>query len=332
MKRVLTFLAAAGLLSLPAAATAHPAPGVPRITLGIKLLEAPVERKDDPRASSYIIDHLAPGTTIHRKLEVSNDSGKPLKLQMYAGRAGIHKGRFVYPSDGGRNELARWVTLEPARLTLHPHTRARVRATIRVPRRAPEGERYGVIWAQHRSAPGKHANIAMVQRVGTRVYLDIGPGGEQPSDFRITNLIPSRDRGGLPQLRTQVRNTGARAVDITGKLMLENGPDGLAAGPFTSDQGPTLAPGDTGEITFTLGTSIPKGPWTANVTLRSGLLEHTATGHLSFPDAGDGRPVRAVIASAGSNRLLWAGGAVALVALGLLTLAARRSSRNHTAS
>ncbi|MFB6985756.1 peptidase [Streptomyces sp. NPDC056178] len=327
MKRVLTLLAAAGLLSLPAAATAHTAPGVPRITLGIKLLEAPVERKGDPRAASYIIDHLTPGATIHRRLEVANDSRKPLKLRMYAGRAGIHGGHFVYLPDGRRNELTRWITLRPARLTLRPHTKARIRATIHVPRRASEGERYGVIWAQHRSAPGRHNNIAMVQRVGTRVYLDIGPGGEQPSDFRITNLIPARDRGGLPQLRAQVRNTGARAVDISGKLMLKNGPDGLAAGPFTSNQGPTLATGESGEITFTLGTSVPKGPWTSEVTLRSGLLEHIAAGHLSFPDTGDGRPVRAMIA-AGSGRALWAAGAATLVALGLLALAVRKRGRN----
>ncbi|MFE7268779.1 peptidase [Streptomyces sp. NPDC057592] len=298
--------------------------------MGIKLLEAPVERKDDPRASSYIIDHLAPGTTIHRKLEVANDSRKPLKLRMYAGRAGIHKGRFVYPPEGRGNELTDWISLEPAQLELRPNSKARVRATIRVPRRASEGERYSVIWVQHRSAPGRHANIAMVQRAGIRVYLDIGPGGELPSDFRITSLVPARDRSGLPQLRARVRNTGARAVDITGKLMLKNGPDGLAAGPFTSNQGPTLAPGDSGQITFTLGTSVPKGPWAAEVTLRSGLLEHTATGRASFPDAGEGRPVQAVIATVGSNRWLWAAGAVTLVALGPLTLAVRKRRQNTT--
>ncbi|MFJ4552900.1 hypothetical protein ACIP4X_27560 [Streptomyces sp. NPDC088817] len=77
MKQVLAILAAAGLFVLPAAATAHPAPEVPRITLGVKLLEAPVERKDDPRASSYIVDHLAPGSTIHRRVEVANDSSEP---------------------------------------------------------------------------------------------------------------------------------------------------------------------------------------------------------------------------------------------------------------
>ncbi|MFF7901895.1 hypothetical protein ACFZCV_24290 [Streptomyces sp. NPDC007920] len=76
MKQVLAILAAAGLFVLPAA-TAHPAPEVPRITLGVKLLEAPVERKDDPRASSYIVDHLAPGSTIHRRVEVANDSSEP---------------------------------------------------------------------------------------------------------------------------------------------------------------------------------------------------------------------------------------------------------------
>lgn len=291
---------------------------------GNQTSRAPAERKDDPRASTYIIDHLAPGTTIHRRLQVENGSRERLKLHLYPGAAGIHKGRFVYPPDGRHNELADWISLEPTRLDLRPGGKARFQATIRVPRKAWKGERYGVIWAQHRSAPGPQGNVGMINRVGIRVYLDIGPGGEQPSDFRITRLIPARDHGGVPLLRARVRNTGARAVDISGRLMLRDGPDGLAAGPFTSNQGPTLAPGETGEITFTLGTSIPKGPWAAEVTLRSGLLERTTTGRFSFPDSGDGRPVKAMLAPAGRFRLLWAAGAAALVALALLTIAVRR--------
>ncbi|MFF4863292.1 hypothetical protein ACWCRF_15975 [Streptomyces sp. NPDC002405] len=94
--------------------------------------------------------------------------------------------------------------------------------------------------------------------------------------------------------------------------------------PCTRHEGAYGRPGgETGEITFILGTSIPKGPWKADVTLRSGLLEHTATGRLSFPDAGDGRPVQAMIASVGSHRVVWAGGGAALAALGL-----RRRGRN----
>jgi hypothetical protein len=36
--------------------------------LGIRLLEAPVERRDDPRARLYVVDHVTPGTTITRRL------------------------------------------------------------------------------------------------------------------------------------------------------------------------------------------------------------------------------------------------------------------------
>lgn len=59
-------------------------------------------------------------------------------------------------------------------------------------------------------------------------------------------------------------------------------------------------------------------------------LAHTATGRASFSDAGEGRPVQAVIASAGSNRWLWAAGAATLVALGPLTLAVRKRRPNTT--
>ncbi|MEV5440665.1 hypothetical protein AB0K80_32380 [Streptomyces sp. NPDC052682] len=145
----------------------------------------------------------------------------------------------------------------------------------------------------------------MVTRAGVRVYLDIGPGGELPSSFRITRLIPARTQDGRPQLRVRVHNTGARAVDISGSLRLDGGPDGLTAGPFTNDRVLALAPRHKGTLAFTLGKSLPKGPWKAVVTLQSGMLKQTAGGRIRFPDAGTGHPVLAVLTSTRSLPLLW---------------------------
>ncbi|GAB2891594.1 hypothetical protein GCM10027074_69760 [Streptomyces deserti] len=310
MRRLLSCLLVAACCALGAGtAVARPSPPGPSqgkpVRLGIKLLEAPVDRRQDPRASSYIIDHLPPGAVIHRDIQVVNDNPNPLHVTLYPGAAAIRGGTFTFAPAGKRNELAGWISLARTRLTLDPWQKAAVPVTLRVPRTASAGERYAVIWAQHHSKPGPGGNIGMVTRAGVRVYLDIGPGGELPSSFRITRLIPARTQDGRPQLRVRVHNTGARAVDISGSLRLGSGPDALTAGPFTNDRVLTLAPRHKGTLAFTLGKGVPKGPWKAVVTLQSGMLKQTASGRIRFPDAGTGHPVLAVLTSTRSSPLLW---------------------------
>ena len=45
--------------------------------IGLRLVDAPATARDDPRAQVYIVDHLAPGTVIHRRIEVSNTHAPP---------------------------------------------------------------------------------------------------------------------------------------------------------------------------------------------------------------------------------------------------------------
>jgi hypothetical protein len=308
------------LAGSPTAITAPVAVGEPPpVRFGIKLLDAPVSREDDPRAHAYIIDHLPPGATIQRHIQVVNQTASRLVLELYPGMASIQDGQFAFAPAGTPGDLTRWITLDPASVDLAPYGSATALTTIHVPPDATAAERYGVIWAEHRSPPGPQGNVGLNSRVGIRVYLDIGPGGEPASDFHIDQLVPARTPDGRPQLRAQVHNTGGRAVDITGTLSLASGPDGLAAGPFPVDHGRTLAPGDTATTTITLGTSLPAGPWQASLILRSGLIEHTATATITFPAARLGAPV--TMTSPWPARLLAAG---LILATGTLALALRR--------
>ena len=68
IKRSLVFiLLAAGTLVPAAGASAQTQPPAPPAgSIGIRLLEAPVNRENDPRARIYIVDHVSQGTTIAR--------------------------------------------------------------------------------------------------------------------------------------------------------------------------------------------------------------------------------------------------------------------------
>ena len=80
------------LILLLTTAAATPAPAQPAdgtAHLSIKLLDAPTSRRDDPRARLYIVDHLNPGQTIHRRVQVTNDSGTPRAIELYPAAATI---------------------------------------------------------------------------------------------------------------------------------------------------------------------------------------------------------------------------------------------------
>jgi hypothetical protein len=72
-------------------------PKQPQGMFGLRLLEAPVIRRDDPRAYTSIVDHLNPGTGIHRRVEVSNMSPNPLRIELCAAAASIGKRRSPSP-------------------------------------------------------------------------------------------------------------------------------------------------------------------------------------------------------------------------------------------
>jgi hypothetical protein len=268
--------------------------------IGIRLLDAPVSRRDDPRAHVYIIDFLAPGTIISRHVEVSNTTTVPQSIQVYAAAADLRNATFAFADGSTPNELTRWISLDRTALTLPPRGRADVAVTIRVPAAASSGERYAVIWAQAVAPPTGSANIGSINRVGVRIYLDIGPGGEPPSDFRIVSITPGRTPHGEPEVFARVRNTGGRAVDLSGWLTLSNGPGSLSAGPFAVAGGTTLAPGEVARATVVLDRRLPNGPWHAHLVLASGLLQRTADADITFPTIGIGRPVVPASVSAGS--------------------------------
>ncbi|MFD0785968.1 hypothetical protein ACFQZ8_18855 [Micromonospora azadirachtae] len=285
-------------------------------SIGIRLLEAPTNRRDDPRALRYIVDHLRPGTTIKRQLLIVNRSAERRAVELYPAAASVDGTKFVFAGGRAANELTSWITIDRDAVELEPWEETRVRATIAVPADAPTGERYGVLWASAASSPShSDGQVTQVHRVGVRVYLDVGEGGEPVSDFTIGEIRPARSSQGEPSVTVRVDNTGGRAVDLTGTVMLTDGPAGSRVGPFPVSEGTTLAAGATGQVSARFPAELPNGPWKIEVSLKSGRVERSATGRIQFPDPG-GEGVRATLYS----RMLTGWGAVAAVA-GLLILA-----------
>jgi hypothetical protein len=282
-------LVAGAILALFQVAPALAQSGVPDGSIGIRLLEAPQHLADDPRALLYIIDHLNQGDTIRRRIEV---------------------------------------TVDPTSVDLSPHGSATALVTIAVPEDAEDGERYAVVWAQTPPSSPSDGEVVTVDRVGIRVYLSVGRGGAPPTDFRIESLTASRDDTGSPIVSAAVLNTGGRAIDVSGTLRLSEGPGGLSAGPFPVQLGTTIGIGQRGTVQVVLSRSIPDGPWTADLRLRSDLVKRQAQARITFPSApGTGStpvPASPVAESLGVLAVIAAIGLALAAGLWLLFLWRRR--------
>ncbi|HWL35762.1 MAG TPA: peptidase [Frankiaceae bacterium] len=305
--------------------------------VGIRLLEAPTAREKDPRARRSIVDHVKPGASFSRKFEVSNTTSGQRLISIYAAAADVVGGQFV-PADGRtQNELSGWITLDTNNADLPAGGTVQPRLTITVPPTATEGERYAVIWAELPPATPPAGGVAVVNRVGLRVYLSVGAGGEPATDFVIESLTAERDAQKRPVVQATVKNTGGRALDLSGNLRLTNGPGGLSAGPFDARLGTTLAIGASAPVTIPLDPSLPDGPWDARIELRSSTTVRTAEATITFPAAAGATaspvaadPVEEKSSSSMLPVLLAVGGGVLLLLLLLFLLLRRRSSAPPT--
>jgi hypothetical protein len=296
--------------------------------IGLRLVEIPAAGAHDPRAQVYIVDHLAPGTVIQRRIEVSNTTGSTQHIRLYASAATIENGSFLGAAGHTPNDLSTWTSVLPRASDVPAGQKLSAAVTINVPSDAAPGEQYGAVWAEVRSAPPTGGGVVQVSRVGVRIYLSVGPGGAPAADFTIDSLTAARSPDGTPLILATVRNTGGRALDMNGVLQLSGGPGGLNAGPFPATLGTSLAIGDTEPVTIALDKQLPAGPWSARITLRSGLLERSAHATVTFPAVGASPAV-----NADSERPGWLypaiAGLIVLLLAGLATFVVRHMRRRR---
>jgi len=274
----------------------------PQANFGIRLVQAPISERNNPRARTEIIDSLHPGAVRHWVVGVSNLGTTEVRLRIYAAAAVIRGGQFL-PANRqyAQNQLTTWFRVNHPVVRLKPHHSQEFKVTVRVPRQAPEGEQYGVIWAQGSSVMhGRHANVTLVNRVGIRIYLAVGPGGGPPTSFALGAVSGTIARNGAKVASVEVHNTGGLALSLTGTLTLTSKSDGLRAGPFAAT--PTvIAPGQSFPVPVVLPAKLPAGPWQAAVSLQSGVFSHSEHASLAFTAIGGGgggfpaKPVMAVV-------------------------------------
>jgi hypothetical protein len=282
-RRLIVLSLLAGIMIPASGALAAPSqPTADLGTIGIRIVDVPPDSsRNDPLALSYIVNRLAPGKTIQRRIEVSNSTRSTVAVAVYPAAAGLRQGEFVFGPNHSKNALAGWTSVSRDVVRLQPDTRAFETVTIRVPKDASAGERYAVIWAEV-STSGS-GSVKLANRVGIRMYLSVGTGGAPPSNFVIGPLLAKRSASGQSLVVAKIHNTGKRTIAISGNLTLSNGPGGVRAGPFPAKLVVPLAPGSTRAVTVRLDMQLPRGPWRAQLRLKTRLIQRVAMATLTFP-------------------------------------------------
>ena len=251
--------------------------------IGVRLVAGPAETGAGPLARAYIVASVMPGTSLRRRVEISNTTRSAAVVTVYPAAASLHGGAFAFAAGRSPNELSSWTSISRAVVRLPPGRATYETVTITVPKDASSGARYGVIWAAVSAPAPAGGGVTLINRVGIRMYLSIGPGGAPPSNFAIGPLRAERSAHGAPMIVATIRNSGQRTLDISGTLTLSHGPGGLRAGPFPVTLAATLGPNASEPATVHLGAHLPRGPWRARLHLRSSLLQRTATATITFP-------------------------------------------------
>jgi hypothetical protein len=266
----------AGLI-LPAGALAAGSGGI-----GIRLVALPGATRD-PLARSYVVDRLSPGTTLRRTIEIHNGTTSPAQVAVYVAAADLHGGAFQFASGRTRNELSSWTSVSRSILSLPAGAETAETVSVDVPKMASSGERYAVVWAEISAAAPAGGGVTLVNRVGVRMYLTIGPGGAGHASFVIGSPTAQRSGSGEPLVVANVRNTGKRTLSIGGTLILSDGPGGLQEGPIPVKLAAPLGPNMSAPATVALDGSLPPGPWRAELQLNSGFIERSAVATITFP-------------------------------------------------
>src|ERR1700679_2366451 len=79
-------------------------------SVGIRLVPLAGASSND-LASSYVVDRLAPGTSLTRSVEVDNTTHAIIDVSVYPAAASIVQGHFAFAPSHDGNDLSSWTAV-----------------------------------------------------------------------------------------------------------------------------------------------------------------------------------------------------------------------------
>ncbi len=226
-----------------------------------------------PETKSYFVLDLQPGSTVTRKVRVSNVGSASGALKLYAVDAttGQTSGTVYQGVSAPRRDVGKWLSLGAQKLTLRPGESRIVTFIVTVPKGARSGDHVGGIVAENEeltaSAGGQSAMRIKIQHLTVAAVVVRLPGPSVPA----MGLAGATAGGGAGYqfVRLSLANRGNVMLKPTGTLVLKNGGGGtIDRRSFTLD---TVVPHTHIRYPVILpGQALQPGRYTATVLLHYG--------------------------------------------------------------
>lgn len=166
-------------MCFPLALSMAPANAAEHGYVGIRPL---AESAADARDTTLLV-RVEPGSSVTRKVAVSNTTSQALNITLSVGAAELRGGDFVFGEPGVENDTSRWAQVDPGSVLVGPGQERVVTIRFVVPADSPEGARYGVVWAQPPAADA--GGVQVVNRVGVRVAMLVGSLATTGAQLRL---------------------------------------------------------------------------------------------------------------------------------------------------
>ncbi|HOJ13905.1 MAG TPA: hypothetical protein PLS81_01105 [Deltaproteobacteria bacterium] len=214
-----------------------------------------------------------PGETYRETITLRNQSQEPSEVKVYQTDYWFnHEGKMRYDDPGTLDRSnARWINVNPVRVTVPPMDRAVVSYTVNVPK---DDDRIGTYWSilmveeippSSPEASGRErtkqpaVGIVQVMRYAVQVITHIGEGGLREVSFLKTSIVKE---GEQRLLKVDVENTGQVLVrpQVYTELFKD---DGTSMGRFPGERY-RLYPKTSRRFTVDVST-VPPGTYRAVV-------------------------------------------------------------------
>ncbi len=206
-----------------------------------------------------LIYDAAPGSTIEDSVTLANFSNVALTFRLYSTDAfNNDAGEFaVLEGDEAPDDVGSWVTLPQEYVILPPNTQVDIPITLTVPADATPGDHVGAVLASSEAEgtgpDGK--TVTVDRRTGTRIYLRVtGPLSPELAveDLQTRYTASLNPLSGSAEVTYRVRNRGNVRLGGTQQLSV-GGPFGIAITTLDAEEIPELLPGESYEVTRTVG-------------------------------------------------------------------------------
>ena len=245
------------------------------------MADAPATLPGDSNGRSYIVNRLAPGTTIQRRGRGREQHRSIADVAVYVAAASLSHGTFSFARGHVQNELSSWTLVDRQTLRLEPGAAAFETVTIAVPGglggRALCG-RLGRGVSPAQAAGG----VTLVNRVGVRMYLS----SAQADWLRRTSSVAGSTRFALRRVGCSLW----RASKTVEEARSTSGTADAHARSRRTSRRPVCghAPARSRArcvrlATVRLDRNLPLGPWRARLSLTSGFIQREAVATLTFP-------------------------------------------------